>query len=59
MDGGRSIDAAGDVFGLDSTISQVRAAAINRTLRGVLWRQPSRVFPVPKATVGLENNWEK
>jgi hypothetical protein len=48
MDGGRSIDAAGDVFGEDCTISQVRAAAIRRSLCGSLWRSHGESFPCRK-----------
>ena len=52
MDGGRSIDAAEDVFGVDYTISQGRATALMQTLRGSPWRQRLGDFPVPEARRG-------
>jgi len=53
MDGGRSIDAAGDIYAVDCTISQGRAAALAQTYFGSHRHQAWRGFLVPKAAQRL------
>ena len=48
MVGGQSIDAAGDVYEVERTISRSRAAALRQPLRGSLRHQLWRGFPPPK-----------
>jgi hypothetical protein len=59
MDGGRSIDAAGYVFGVDCTVSQVRAAGPHATLRGSLGASHRVTIQRPKPVASLEKYREK